>query len=94
MEAVETVCNADSRLGSEVLDALESLVEKNLIRFREGSDAEPRFEMLETIREFALERLVESGEQPALDQRHARYFVELAEQANPTIAAANGIDGF
>ncbi len=83
LEAVETVCNGDSKLGPDVLDILESLTEKNLIRLREGPDGEPRFEMLETIREFALEKLHESGEQPALDNRHARYFVDLAERAEP-----------
>jgi len=74
LDAAESVCGSEA-----TLDALESLVEKSLLRQRADSDGEPRFWMLETIREFALERQEVSGEAEALRQRHAGWFAELAE---------------
>jgi predicted ATPase/class 3 adenylate cyclase len=74
LDAAESLCGSEA-----TLDALESLVEKSLLRQRADSDGEPRFSMLETIREFALERLESSGEAEALRQRHAGWFAELAE---------------
>jgi predicted ATPase/class 3 adenylate cyclase len=75
LEAAETVCGAD-------LDVLQALVDKSLIRFAHG-----RFWMLETIREFALERRDETGDGEGLRQRHAAYFLELAELAKPELQA-------
>jgi predicted ATPase/class 3 adenylate cyclase len=74
LDAAEAVSDTD-----DTLDLLESLVEKSLLRQRADSDGEPRFWMLETIREFARERLDSSGEAGALGQRHAGWFAELAE---------------
>jgi predicted ATPase/class 3 adenylate cyclase len=65
--------------GASMLDALESLVEKSLLRQRGDSDGEPRFWMLESIREFALERLEASGEAADVRQRQAEWFADLAE---------------
>jgi predicted ATPase len=73
LEAAETVCAAD-------LDMLQSLVVKSLVRFADG-----RFWMLETIREFAHERLEESGGAEDLRQRHTAYFLELGELAKPEL---------
>src|SRR5205823_2919177 len=69
--------------GREVLDRLVSLVNKSLIKLSlpERIEAEPRYTMLETIREFALERLAASGEMAELKRQHAAYFVGLAEVA-------------
>jgi len=70
LESAEAVCDAD-------LDTLESLVDKSLVRVREGD----RFWMLETIREYAAERLEDSGEAEILQRRHAEHFLELGEEA-------------
>ena len=74
--AAEAVCDAE-------LDALESLLEKSLLRRWESG----RLGMLETIAEFATERLEESGEADAIRRRHADYFLELAESANLSVEA-------
>jgi predicted ATPase/class 3 adenylate cyclase len=71
LNAAETVCDAE-------LDILESLVEKSLVR-RWGSG---RLGMLDTIREYALERLDESLDGEDVRQRHAEYFLAVAESAN------------
>ena len=74
LEAVERVCGDVA-----TLDALESLVDKSLLR-QSGTDR-PRFTMLEVLREFALEQLHPLGEYDALRRRHGEYFVELVEAA-------------
>jgi predicted ATPase/class 3 adenylate cyclase len=73
LEAAEEVAKAD-------LDLLQSLVEKSLVRH-----SEDRFWMLETIREYAAERLEKSGEAEELRRRHAEYFMTLAEEAEPHV---------
>jgi predicted ATPase len=83
LEAAERVCEAD-------LDVIAALVDKNLLRL-EGD----RYHMLETIREFASERLAESGEENALRRRHAEYYLELArsiEQVIPSPKTAALLD--
>ncbi len=64
-----------------VLDHLQSLVDKSLLYSEVTSTGEPRFRMLETIREFGLEQLSVSGDLGAVQERHARFFLALAEQA-------------
>jgi predicted ATPase/DNA-binding CsgD family transcriptional regulator len=63
------------------LDGVTSLVEKNLLQQDELSDGQPWYTMLETIREFALERLMESGEADSVRRRHVLYYLTLAEAA-------------
>ena len=70
--AAEEVADAD-------LDTVQSLVEKGLLRF-----TDERYWMLETIREFAAERLAESGDEGQLRRRHARFFLELAQSLGMT----------
>src|SRR3712207_9275118 len=57
LEAIEAICNADGDLPVDVLEGVESLVSKSLLRQDEGVDSMPRFVMLETIHEYARERL-------------------------------------
>jgi predicted ATPase/class 3 adenylate cyclase len=71
IEAAEDVCDAD-------LDTLQSLLDKSLLRH-----TDERYWMLETIREYAGERLEESGEADELRRRHAEHFLALAEEAEP-----------
>lgn len=81
LKAAEEVMGAD-------LDTLQSLVEKSLVR---RTDA--RFGMLETIREYALERLEECGEAEDLRRRHARFFLELAQQQDVELRAGAPEEG-
>jgi predicted ATPase/DNA-binding XRE family transcriptional regulator len=62
-----------------VLDTLASLVDKSLLRSQEQGSGEPRFDMLETIREYGQEKLAESREGDAIRERHARYYLSLIE---------------
>jgi predicted ATPase len=90
-EAVETVCNPDGKL--DILESLTSLVNNSLLRQVETSDGAPRFEMLETIRAYALERLVESGEIDTLRAGHAQYYGGIIlNQAGLQIYTSKSLD--
>jgi predicted ATPase/class 3 adenylate cyclase len=86
--AMEAICDARGDLGVDVLDGVESLVEKSLLRQEEGPEGEPRFVMLETIHEFAREKLEESGEAEEIRSLHAQYFLALSEEAEIGVTAA------
>jgi non-specific serine/threonine protein kinase len=76
----------DSRpLTPDVLDGISSLLDKNLLRRVDDGDGEPRYAMLETIREYGQERLAASGEERAIRGAHADYVLALAEQAEPHV---------
>lgn len=87
LEAVEAVCG-DTEREKNVLYTLSALVDKSLIQQRESSGGDPRFVMLETIRDYARERLAERGEADVMSRRHAEYFAALAEQAEPELRLA------
>ena len=90
-EAIEAVCNAKEDLDIDLLDAIESLVDNSLVR-RTGADlTEPRFVMLETMREYGLGRLAEAGEEAYTRKAHAAYCVVLAEEAEPALMGGPGI---
>jgi len=69
----------------KVLDGVAALVDNGLVRQVEGADGEPRFKMLETIREYALERLSERGQLDDARNRHLSRYVQLAETAEPEL---------
>ncbi len=88
LEAVEAVCGPgeDEQVDGSVLETLASLVDNSLLVSRSETstrqvDEEPRFTMLETIREYSLERLTSSGEVEEVQRRHAQYYLALAEAA-------------
>src|SRR5215213_6554487 len=82
-EAV-TLDPADPKGGSDVLTNLNHLVEQNVLTVGPDADGEPRFRMLETIREFAWDQLPEA-DRVGLRDRHLVYFVALAERAEPQL---------
>jgi predicted ATPase/class 3 adenylate cyclase len=86
-EALEAVCPAQDELdgvGIDTFGGIAALVEHSLVQQHE-LHGEPRYGMLETIREYAVERLKHSGELEALHRRHARHYLELAERAEPEL---------
>jgi len=80
LRADAEIQNPKSKI-QNTLDGLASLIDKSLLRPEAGPDGETRFRMLETIREYAVERLVTSGEADTIRRRHAHYFMGLAEAA-------------
>jgi len=80
VEAAEAVSNVHGDLDVDPFDGITSLVDKSLLQRVEGADGEPRFTMLETVRELGLERLIESGEFDEVSRLHAAYFLAFAEQ--------------
>jgi predicted ATPase/DNA-binding winged helix-turn-helix (wHTH) protein len=89
LEAADAVCNTNLDLGIDVFDVLSSLVDKNLIQRMDRAGAEPRFWMLETIREYAFERLVASNEHSITRRAQAAYCLVLAEEGNPELGPAD-----
>jgi hypothetical protein len=75
-----------------ILNSIEVLVDQSLLRQAEGLDGEPRFTMLETIREYALERLQASGEADTIHTQHAAYYLMLAERAASHLQGANQVE--
>jgi predicted ATPase/DNA-binding XRE family transcriptional regulator/uncharacterized protein HemY len=84
LEAAETVGVASDGDTFPVLEVLGSLVDKSLVQVvdeREDGEEGARYSLLETLREYGLERLEASGEEETISQRHLHYFVMLAERA-------------
>jgi predicted ATPase/class 3 adenylate cyclase len=88
LEQLELVCGPPQDLdGREVVDALDQLADQSLLR-RVPDFEEPRFLMLQTIREFASDRLGESDEAEVIRDRHLDAFIGLARQAQPHLFGA------
>jgi predicted ATPase/DNA-binding XRE family transcriptional regulator len=87
-DVVEGVCDLISERSADVRDQLAALIDNSLLQQTGNVDGEPRYTMLETIREYALERLIECGEEMTFRQRHATWFVALAERADPEMRGA------
>jgi predicted ATPase/DNA-binding XRE family transcriptional regulator len=96
LEAAESVAAADNGQANAhhqssiitVWNSLTMLLDNSLVQQHDQPDDEPRFSMLETLREFALEQLVASGEARVARHRHAQFFIALAERAEPHLAGS------
>jgi predicted ATPase/class 3 adenylate cyclase len=88
LEMAERVCGPASELGGDVIERIGELVDQSLVRLDEGAN-EPRFAMLETIREYAAEMLAGQGEAEAIADRHAAAMLELARLAAPELAGSS-----
>jgi predicted ATPase len=86
LESAEAVAASAGDPGLPVFDGVAALVDKSLLRREPGEEDEPRFRMLETVREFALERLAASGEEEAARAAHADELLAFAEAAAPELA--------
>jgi predicted ATPase len=94
LEAVQAVCVFEACGTSSpaqvddgaVLEQLAHLLDKSLVQTQQDTGGEPRFSMLETIREYATEQLAESSEEATLQERHAHYFLRLSEETEPHLS--------
>jgi predicted ATPase/serine/threonine protein kinase len=89
LEAAEALLRNNDEQYVDVLDKVEALVDNSLLQQRDHADGEPRFNMLETIREYGLEQLDVSGEASLIRRQHAYYFLTLAERAELELSGTN-----
>ena len=93
VDAAQDVAMPGLELGTDILDGLIALVDQSLVRpTPEGGAGEPRFEMLQLIREYGAERLAESDEAPIVGQRHAEWFVALVEAHVAALEEGSDLD--
>ena len=83
--AAEAVCGPAAEIGEDIVDGVLSLANQSLLRTIENPDA-PRFEMLDTIREFAAEMLAGRGQQAELEQRHGAWCLDFATRASAELS--------
>lgn len=88
LEAAQAVSDPYATLDLPADQAVRALVDKSLLDVRESLEGEPRFSMLETLREYAAEKLAESGEEERSRQAHAAYFLVLAEEGAFALASS------
>lgn len=89
-DAAEAVCAGGPVAAADVPDLLAALADKSLLQQVPG--LEPRYRMLETLREFGTERLAATGHVAAVKRAHARHFLALAEEADPHLLGPEQID--
>ena len=90
LDAAEQICGGAPAGRGDVLDLLAALTDKSLLR-AEG-DGAPRYRMLDTIKEYARDRLAESGESELARHAHLAYFTALAETADPHLRRAEQLE--
>jgi predicted ATPase/DNA-binding SARP family transcriptional activator len=93
LDAAEGVCTAPGTSSAAVLDLVTGLLDKSLL-LCDACDTGTRYRLLETVREYAAEKLRETGETETIRERHARFFVMLAEGAAPAIFGGGGDEGW
>ncbi len=92
LESAEAVCDAKGDLDLDLLDGMASMVDKSLLQRVEQANGESRFAMLETIREYAREKLTASGEEASTRRAHAAYCLVLAEEEAAQPSGAEGLE--
>jgi len=92
LDAAEAVIGFQSRPTPMVLDLIQALREKSLLRTYQGKAGELRFGMYEAIREFVSEQLPHSGSESQVGLRHTRYFLTMAERWHAVIHQHGGVD--
>ena len=86
VDAAEAICASDDDADDEVLDLLTHLVDKSMVVAEGGANGIERYRLLETLREYALERLAESGEADGIRDRHFAYYLALVKTAHTEVA--------
>jgi DNA-binding CsgD family transcriptional regulator len=90
LDAAEAVCSGSDIDRYSVLELLSRLIDKSVVQVDHGEAAESRYRLLETIRMYAGERLIDAGESAIVRKRHCEAFLELAEGAEPDLATSEG----
>jgi non-specific serine/threonine protein kinase len=85
LDAIEQVCGGDGIAREQIVDGLSSLVNKSLVVAETLKPGEARYAMLETIRQYAGDKLSESGEGEAIRNRHLDYFLKFAQEVEPRL---------
>jgi predicted ATPase/class 3 adenylate cyclase len=89
LEAIDAVGNAEGDL--DTLEGMASLVNESLLRQTDDPGGDPRYSLLETVREFGLDRLAASGEEGQLRSQHAEYFASFVETLQPDIDGSDQV---
>ncbi|MEZ0239548.1 MAG: adenylate/guanylate cyclase domain-containing protein [Chloroflexota bacterium] len=85
----EAICGPSSELGGDIVDGLMALADQSLVKVDDAVDGEPRFRMLDTIREYAAEHLEARGETAMIQARHRDWYVALAAEAAAKLSGAD-----
>ena len=93
LEAAEEVCSWDPLTSDEILDLLDALAAKSLLVVDEGREV-PRYRLLETIRQYAAERVTAAGEDRPLQTRHREWFLEVARRGEQELHGPNQLPWF
>jgi len=86
LESAEAICGPAAELGGDLLDALMALTDQSLAKVEEGADGEPRFRLLDTIRDYAAEQLEVRGETGRIRGRHRDWYLSLVERASSALS--------
>lgn len=92
LEAAEEICEMEDLPDTDIYEGIEALLEKSLIRQVENENRDSCFLLLETIKEFAWNNLLQSGKATELKERHAHYYLDFVEEAAPELTGANQAD--
>ena len=90
LDAAEAVCNSNDQL--DVFTGIENLLNNSLLKLASSNNDEPRFELLQTIRDYALEKLVDTGELDDLRGRHAAYFDQKSNEIMWDLYSSSSVD--
>jgi predicted ATPase/Tfp pilus assembly protein PilF len=86
LEAAQEVCLIDNEPEEAIFDGIEALLNNSLLRVEHLDDIQPRFKMLDTIREYAQEKLAGFGELEMMQRRHAQYFTNKMAEVSPMLS--------
>ncbi|MBW8770922.1 MAG: hypothetical protein JF589_14295 [Gemmatimonadetes bacterium] len=92
LDAAEAVCTGDPLETEDILDGVSALVDKSIVSMEPG-DGVARYRLLETVRQYGLERLKESGERPAQELRYVDYYLGIIETAAPNLVGGSNAPG-
>ena len=92
LEAAEAVCAGDPLDTEDILDGVTALVDKSLVTMV-ASEGVARYRLLETLRQYGMERLCDAGEREAIEARHAEYFLAVVDQAAPELFGGEHVPG-